>query len=833
MPKLSEDATRLRRDESPLGTPGAIAEGITASPEAVWAWVVIPDRSTDELNTSTIEALTLDGASALRRLLPADTEFHIKVQWGRWSGADYAAQERARIVARRGELTAGQEAYIKLAADRIDANAFPRRQVLLGIRLSAGSGGQLPEAMRTSARRVGGEGARVEDSRVALHAAADAAHAWHDRMAGSALQGRPATVRELAWALRRDLRRTVTWLPDGPLASRGQVARLRNGCRVDPEVDHVVIRTDAGPSYLRFLTCSQVGFPSSDMELPGGEWLKDLIIGGEYERGPARPIEVSVRGRSLSQPEAAKLLRDAQALTKEQEREAAHGVAEDAPEEVIEARAVLGTRLKEVRQSTVGMVLDCPVWVVEGADLAELDRRTSAVVDSYGGRGIDLWTPEDVQDLLYKESVLGDRLRFRDVEQLRPMTTLVGSWFHGGSVVGSETGPMVGGVIGSTPRPYRNRLTDAQLENEPVTSVFVGRSRAGKSTAVELSILGELVLDGAWAAITDYKGDLAGIVPAARMFGVPVFETSTSAAASGSMCPFRYVSDPAEAASMVVDNLLLMLRPSASVGAAEHYLRVAAEQVAARPEALHRSTYDVVQLLRSSQAAEAHSLGEELATLSTDPLALPVAGRPDLEAPTLPTGAGLVYMRFDTLRMPAPGSAQATWKAGERLSVMLLQSGFAYLTYMAGRVKGIPKLVGLTELHLLTPHAFGRQLIGFLARMGAALDVDVLLDTQAVAELLDVPGLLDQVSSVHAFRVSEDDEADAQARLLQLEPEDTIRARQKGWRPGQCLVRDRWGRVGPVQFDYLCAELAEVLSTTPKRNEPVDVRKAALAEAAA
>jgi hypothetical protein len=821
VPKLHDE--RLARDRSRLDPPLRVAPGISAHKSSVWAWVVVPDKATDELNLGTQFELTTQTASVLRRLLPSDTEFHIKVQWGEWSADEYRETEYRKLGG-RDKATEGQIAYIELGAKRIAANRYPKRQVLIGIRLSDGKGSQLPAALRAAASSMGGEADSVEEAGRAMAAVAQAAWSWHDRMEHSVLQARAATAKEIAWSLRRDLRRTVTMLPEGPMVSGGQMARLLNGCRVDPTQgsNFLVIATDDGDRFLRIVTCAQLGFPSSEMELPGGEWLKDLSVRSEFERGVVTPVEVSVRGRNLPAHEALKIMRDSSALAKEQEREAAQGVAQEPPEDILEARAVLGTRQKEIRQNLVGEVLHCPLWIVEGATLGELDRRTQALIDSYGGRGITLWVPDSVQDVLYKETVLGDHIRFRDVEQLCPMTTLTGSWFYGGSVVGQDDGPYLGGVIGATPRPFRTRLSDAQLVNETVTSAFVGRSRSGKSTAVMLSVLAEVVLDG-WGLLTDLKGDLRGIVKAAEMFGVPVFVASSDKASSGSQCAFRYVDDPAEAASMVVDDLLRMLRKS-DADVAEHHIRQAADVVADYENPGARSTHAVITLLRTSQNPEAAAIGDKLHTLAKDPLARPIAGAPDLRGGGLPTGPGLVYMPMLDLRMPPPEAPEAGWSAGERISVARLLAAFRYAIYMAGRVKGIAKTVALTELHLITGHPFGRQNIGNLARMGAALDTNLLVDTQAIAELLLITGLVDQLSAVYAFRTDTDAEADAQAVLLGLEPEEGIRTKQKLWSPGQCLARDRHRplpQVGAVQWDLLCIELAEALSTTPTRDREV------------
>lgn len=84
-------------------------------------------------------------------------------------------------------------------------------------------------------------------------------------------------------------------------------------------------------------------------------------------------------------------------------------------------------------------------------------------------------------------------------------------------------------------------MTDAQLEGKKITSVFLGGSGSGKSTAVMLSVIPEVVVVGAWACLLDIKGDLDGVAAVCELFGAPVTRVSTRDQASGSMCPFRYV----------------------------------------------------------------------------------------------------------------------------------------------------------------------------------------------------------------------------------------------------------------------------------------------------
>jgi len=806
--------SKFRRNESPLHLPTAMAEGVTHGPGGTWGWVEIPARATDELNTQTIFRATSEGANDLRQLIPAGAEFHAKVQWSHWTADDYRAEETAPSDD-RPPLTAGGLAYVDLGADRIEELAFPKRVVLLGVRFDE-AGTTAPVALLARKLTGGAMSTAQQDAAAAFGRTLAKVRGWQTRMAASSFKARPATVQQLAWSLRRDLRRTVSWLPSGSVASGGQVMRLTDA-QVIPAVHHVQVVTDDGPRYLRMVTTSETGFPTTELELPGGEWLKSLnIVRLDDADEDASPVEVSIRGRNVPQREAAKQLREALALAKSQDREARVGTAEEAPDSVSESASVLKERIREVSQGLVGMIEDAVTWVVEAADVETLDARTQALIDHYAGIGITCWAPPSIQDLLYRELVIGDTRRVQEFTQFRPTATLVGAWFHGGSEVGSRTGLYLGGNIGSTPGPFRNRLSDAQLEGKSITTPFLGKSGSGKSTAVMLSVIAEAMLGG-WTMLVDLKGDLGGCATVCEMFDVPVTRVSTDQISSGALDPFRYVEDPHGAASEVVDNLSMMLGVSEGDDA-EHHIRRAANTVADGLVRRRMSTNAVIVALAESSDPAAVKVGEDLMQLARDPLARPVAGFPDVAAKSLPTTPGLVYFKFPNLRYPGKDTAPSKWKPGQRVSMMLVQAAFNYALYMATTVKGIPKCLALTELHLISGYDFGRGLISEVARTGRARDVNLLLDTQACAELLGISGLVDQISQVHAFLVETDDEADAQAVMLGLAPEQAIRNRQQSWGQGQCLTRDREGRVGPVQFDYLHPHIKDALQTKPERH---------------
>ena len=123
---LRNAGSRWRRDGGPVATPTTLGRGMSAGPGGTWAWVVIPPAATDELDSNRLVSLTAEQASDLGRLLPHGADFHIKIQWGRWSGQDYLDEEWGQ------DLTEGAQQLLSLQADRIDANNFPANRYWSG-----------------------------------------------------------------------------------------------------------------------------------------------------------------------------------------------------------------------------------------------------------------------------------------------------------------------------------------------------------------------------------------------------------------------------------------------------------------------------------------------------------------------------------------------------------------------------------------------------------------------------------------------------------------------------------------------------------------------------
>ena len=237
---------QFKRDSSPLTMPVTMGTGVQVGDDgSVWGWCILPGLATDELNSGVLIRLTHDQQSDLRRITPPGAEFHAKIQWGIHDADDYRAREMT------GDLDDGQFNFIEVGARRIEDCQFPQRHVIFGVRFdddAPGQGNLLGKAQKiTGTRHV------VADASAALSRAIGRIRSWQNRMAGSHFGARPATAAEIAWALRRDLVRTVDYLPKGEIAGAGEIVRLRSA-QVDPHRDHVRIQTANGEKYLRMLT---------------------------------------------------------------------------------------------------------------------------------------------------------------------------------------------------------------------------------------------------------------------------------------------------------------------------------------------------------------------------------------------------------------------------------------------------------------------------------------------------------------------------------------------------------------------------------------------------
>ena len=809
-------ATRqqVERITTPPAAPLLITEGAEVTEDAVWVWLQIPAGSTYLLEDEDLTHATWETSASMATLLPAGAEYHIKVLWSQYSAGDYTDTWTAVESVR----APGAPDYIELGAQRITRNSedghYRRRIVLLGLRWpDTAVSPAADRAGRAARRQLRSTRGTARHAQARLAAVRTAVDRWIEQMQRSPLAATAAPAGLIAWAYAREMRRTAVSVPDEPALSGPKLVALMHG-QVDPtqSTEYVVV-TDAATgavTYVSILVPSVNGFPVDELQIPGGEWLEILT--------ELPGTEASVRGVNHGHAESLALIDTGRKLTRSQTREAgAHGA--QTPVEVLTADDTLNERRLEVQRRLDVETTNHARWVVTAADPDALADKVAAVRQRYTGV-VELQVVPYVQDLLWRELLPGDRVRVPEFGQDQPMRTLAGSWFHGGSAVGDDTGPYLGANLGSTPGPVQAHIVSRSDDDKtmPTTTSFTGRSGSGKSTAVEMVSLGALA-EGAWELLVDPKGDLAGIVEvAARLLNIPVQVIDVvDAGSSGVMDPMRFCPTADEARTLTLDAMLGALSTD-DRRHGEIHLEAAIDTVLRQPRQAWSAQAVLGALLTTPQGnagwETARAIGNTLILRARQAHLRAVLGPLAADVPPLLTGRGLVYLSLAGLEMPRHNPDPEKWTVAERCSITTFRVSLSYALAQSRRVRQLKKLVALTELHLITGYPEGRAFIEWIARTGRALQVFQLLDSQSAADLSAVTSLHEQLVMSFAFQATGRVEQDAQAVLLgRPTPGPRLRQAQSMLSTGQCVMRDRYGRLSLVEIDRLTGWIAQALST--------------------
>lgn len=809
----------------------AIADGVLVTERRAEAWFTITTSNTDTASAAEREAELEDVMAAVERML-GDRPLHLKIVYGRISGETYAQDVCP-------DPNSYGAAWTAQRAERIDELSLPERHVLLGVHLSDRAVGETADVRRRASDTITGAGQGVRRKEL-LHLDAQMRKLGR-LLSGTPWKCRPASVETIAWMIGREQHRTITAVPHEGTISGASIARLTQG-RVVPYTDHLRIHGGDGQvlAYTAVMVMSEfpdfMTFPSD-----GAEWLRTLgsitrvvdlsdTDADDYDDDATGSLEVpvlaeaSMRWRVLSRREAQKIAEKVRASAKEQRRSAEKGSAEEAPEEVKEAEAMMRELKRELARDGLSLCEDHPRIIVTEGTLDDLRAACDAVTAHYAGLGITCEVGYDEQRELWLESLPGDSLRVPDMGHVHDSPGLFGaSWWAGASVGDSNPAvPVIGYLTGSTDGLVRNSLTAGARRGDATTTLFVGISGRGKTTGLELQLL-DAAAGGAWAPFLDFKGDAArGLTETAHAFGIPTGLIVADGRYAGAADLFRVL--PTEDAVLHVERQLALLVPrSMRVAAEEHLLDAVTHVAENHPKP---SAAAVIEHLLTGEG-ERRRLGEQLATIAKTPLGATVVGRPpNDEAPSFTNAPGLWVVQVPGLQFPTSENPD-DWQTIERVSLACYRGFTAWVMHAMSdqALRGLDKVVGLPEAHLITNLSDGTTFLNFIARLGRALGGSLAIDTQDPKSIAGIPGLVEQIVTVFAFQQRSDEQVQAAAELLGLDASDPnvtnlIRRINRraggGIRHGHCLMRDHDDKVATVQLDMPSPLVQSMLDTSAR-----------------
>ena len=794
----------------------AIADGLLVTERHAEAWYLISVANTD-LATESEQDAALDAAVSAAGTILGDRLCHLKVVWGRFTGDDY-------VDSMEGHYRLGDHgAWTQTRADRIDEMRMPERYVALGVHLidrdprsTSHVKGAASDALGMTSWRVGAKELAHLDDRVRKLGRQLGTSVWRAQTA-------PAEV--IAWLVSREMHRGAASAPRQGMITGASLARLTAG-RVMPYTDHLRIYDARGQIAAYTAVLAMTDFPE-ELETPGtGEWLRTLseikAIDDEGDEIDVT-VEASVRFRVLTKKTARNLVDETRKSAKEQRRSAAKGSAEETADEIVETERVMREVKRDINRSGLTLVEDHPRLLVSADTREDLDAYVDAVIGHYADRGITVAVGADEQRDLWLESLPGDQLRVPDLGHVRESTAFFASWFWGGASVGDARGPAIGYLTGSTPGLVRFDAAAGSALGDATTTLFLGRSGRGKTTAAMIAGL-DSAFAGAWVPLLDLKGDAGGVSAVARDYGVPTSIVEITSRFSGAADLLRVL--PVDDALLQVPSQLMLLLPPHLRGAAEAPVMAATRAEIQSPEP---SSWGVIQRLCQSESETIRTVGSALRDLVETGLGSIVAG-PPTGVSSLTTDPGLWIVQMPGLTLPSPESAPESWSPIERVGMACLRGCLAWMVRTTGRreFRGRSKVVIVPEVHLLTKTPDGAAFLDYIARVGRALGASLVLDTQDPASITKLPGLVEQITTLFAFSLRSKDQVDSLLELLgrpQSPPYQALvrgintAANGKTIRHGHCIMRDRWDEVATIQIDIPSEAVELQLRTTPEREE--------------
>ena len=810
----------------------AIAPGLIVTDTAAWAWFEVQPTNSDLLSETDRDNEQDRAMTALRAL--RGMEGHLRTVWGRVSGDEYLAGLPL------DKASDAQRAWAGVRADSIDDLAVPTRRVLLGAKIETRkSKASAGEAFGLTAAGIGTAeldrlSARVLQLGQQLHATV-----WQVRL---------ASTETLAWAIARELHRDSP-IPADDTITGAPLARLTIG-RVQPAFDHLQVLDRHGAPAAFAAVLALTDFPEV-IQTPGQEWIAVLNhletnpTDGMGDDGSPVPVlaEASVRFTVPSSRAATKTVTDVHNSAKEQRKSAArHSAGEPDDEILLAEEETAELKLKLARGHTL-LVHDHPRVIVHAPTRAELDAKVTAVTAAYDDMGITATLMEDEQREGWLEGLLCDQVRVDDLGHWRDAAAFTASWFWGGSRVGTRRRdiPAVGYTTGSTQNLVRFLVTESVEHSDAPVTVFLGRTRRGKTVAMMLAMLDVLLWPGhqemPWACLIDLKGDARGIVDAARAYEVPAGLLEVGEQHVAVFDPYR-TSPKEHAVDHVVSQLSLLIPERLAEEGQSILQRTASSILLNDPDPW---SYKVVEsIVRtgviSTEGSIIRELGETLDAATLSGFGRMIGGNPGAHPTELRVDPGMTVVSMPGLSLPAAGDPPSSWKGPQRSSVAALRGVLGWCTTVSGSMefRHRPKVVGVPEVHLLTATADGRTFLTQTARMGAAFGLSLMLDTQDVTGIADMTGLTEAIAAVFGFAQQTPEEQDALTRMLNLPrgdasrsvideldrptADDLTRRDSEGYEPrrGHCLYRDRRSDVASFQWVVPDERLRRMLDTSAR-----------------
>ena len=768
-PRASRLPLALRAIEGNLAFTDGAAWSWFALPTQRWAFRADPDR----LN------LIVDLASRLGAL--AGRRVHLRI-----TSRPYPAASWARALDERtpdplpgvpGDTWAD---HLVRAQQHVRASTMAEKEVYLGVRLADRSG------VATATDRLLRRPTRREVERVDRDAGLVA-----EIVAGSGMDGRPVSARELEWLLRRSLALGLPapgalspvedgrWetedlfeLTDGVVAEAEPFGPTVKVSRRDPGGD-VVER------HVAVLTVGRV----DEIEVPDPAQEPWMV---HADRLPF-PVEWSVRMDVLDGDQALDAVQRKLLIVRDMQR---HYRDHDLDEPLALERQARQARAIEDEMTTGSEVTGTRVhgWfrmAVSGATAEQANERARMLIDTYRKRRVTVAHPRGQHGLL-REFIPGEPLSSTGYRRRLPVVYFAAGVPTASSSLGDRRGPYIGHTCASSRRAvmFDTHFATEVRETSGLVPI-VGSLGSGKSV-----LAGLITYEAARRGITSVMLDPSG--PLARLCELPELAADArhidlTSAPAGTLNPYAVVAQPRpedypttdaleEARTLAsqdrkllaLDVATMLLPPT--LAAAPRTRLLLTEAIRATRGAPATSLWTVVQHLEGRDDDHARDIAAYLRDMAEMPLArlfFPTGPASEVQPAA---GATLTVLTMPGLVLPPPSVPREHWSTSEQMAVPLLHLASWYATRtIYGRSRSERKLVALDETHFLGEWGAGRALFTRLGRDSRKWNTCVLAASQNPSDVLGME-VSNFISAAFVGRIEDDQVATDALRMLRVPP---------------------------------------------------------------
>jgi len=776
-----------------------------------WAYYRLPTVSYEFTTPTEREALAMGITVALAGIRMADAEVHVRIVHRPYPAADWATSLDATSDGGPGWLP-----YLEDMYRQVWAKDFWTKEVYLGVRLgqrgvraqlSRGLLAQLTTSYRAAEQALGVVDEAVPAAEVARWTAQ--AERLGRALSASALGAGHASADEIAWLFRHALTGSAGSPPPSAARRRtwgsGEIEALLEG-QIDNGRSVLRLSQPALESWAVFLSFAR--FPDV-MYFPEGEpWL-------HFADALPFPVEASLRMRLIAPARASKDVSRRLAHARDMD---AHIREAGADLPIALAEQIEAARLLEhgITKERLPFVYGWHRLMVSAPDRDMCVRRAEAVVEHYRDVGIDIVNSTGDQFSLLCESLPGDRVRLASYLQRQPLYTVAGGMPTATVDLGDRItddagwiGPYIGETTGRARAVVHFDPLVAAARNRPTAVAITGEPGGGKTTLALLLIL-QLALRGVTVAVIDPKGDAESLASWLAGRGRRARVVPLGSAAPGLLDPFSFGDDLAERRTMATETLRLLLPRMSEERESAMIQAVAAVAASEQP-----SLGKVVSHLEQAADPASVNLGALLRSMSEMRLArlcfAPSGGE------RIDAAGWTTVFTLGGLTLPDTAIGRDDYSYEQRLSVALLYlvSQFAR-RLLNGMDRRLPKAIFLDEAWAITSTPQGAKLIPEVSRMGRSRNTALIMVSQNAGDLLSEQ-VTNCISSVFAFRSSEQTEVTSVLSLLGLEPSAEHKAALRALGNGECIFRDLDGRAGRIAVDLISDELRRCLDTNPTR----------------